>query len=81
MKSRQKKLTARKAAGRITGTLWEYLQKLPAKERRKRLDAAHKSMKSKLASAKHSSVASETDRKHAGRSPSVPLPFAVRSGR
>lgn len=78
-KKTKRTLTAKKTASLMTGVIWEFLEKLPRKERQKRLADAHKSIKARLAIEKR--VASGTGRKGAGRSISVPTPYAARGGR
>ena len=78
-KKTKKTLTAKKTAGLMTGVIWKFLEKLPRKERQKRLADAHKSIKARLAIEKR--VASGTGRKGEGRSVSVPTPYAARGGR
>ena len=81
MKVKKRRLTAKKTAILITGSLWEFLEKLPKKERHKRLDDFHNSVKSKLATTRRSSSHSDTDHKGSGHLPAVPVRYAARSGR
>ncbi len=82
MRSKKKKLlSAKKTARLIADTLWGYLEKLPAKERNKRLDKAHRSMRTRIARAKASSAGSNRHPKSEGRAPVVPVPYAARTER
>lgn len=82
MRSKKKiNLSAKKTARLIADTLWGYLEKLPAKERNKRLDKAHRSMRARIAKAKASSAVSNGHPKGQGRAPVVPVPYAARSER
>jgi hypothetical protein len=77
----KKKKSAKQTARLITDTLWEYLKKLPAKERNKRLDKAHRSMRAKIAKARGSSGRANGSPKGGERVDAAPLPYAARSGR
>jgi hypothetical protein len=79
--SKKKSKSASKAAKLIANTLWQFLEKLPKKERHRRLDEAHRRIKAKTSRKKRSSSGSDTDRTNDGRLPSAQVPYAARSGR